>query len=234
MIMENQIVETQSTVDLIKLAIEGKSDLAQLKELLALKKEYEVNEARKAYHKAMADFKANPPTIEKDRAVSFLQTKFNYATLANVTKKIGAALSTHGLSASWSTKQNGMISVTCRITHVLGHSEETTLSADADKTGSKNSIQALGSTISYLERYTLLALAGLATEDMDDDGRATEAVEYIDDKQQGQILDYINEIKGANLDKFLAFMKIATLEEMPKADFQKAVTALEAKRKAQK
>lgn len=229
--MENKIIATQSTSDLIKLAIEGKSDLAQLKELLALKKDYEANEARKSYHKAMADFKANPPTIEKDKAVSFNQTKYNYATLANVTKKIGSALSSHGLSASWSTKQNGSISVTCRITHVSGHSEETTLSADADKSGSKNSIQALGSTISYLERYTLLALTGLATEDMDDGGQASEAiVEYITDKQKGQILDYINDLK-CDMPGFLKFMGIETLEAMPVAMFNKAINALEAKRK---
>ena len=47
--------------------------------------------------------------------------------------------------------------------------ESTTLSGPPDTTGSKNDLQSIGSTISYLQRYTLLALTGLATFDMDDD-----------------------------------------------------------------
>jgi len=84
--------------------------------------------------------------------------------------KITAELSKHGLSASWRTEQNGQIKVTCRISHSMGHYEETSLSADADTSGSKNAIQAVGSTITYLERYSLLAITGLATEDQDNDG----------------------------------------------------------------
>jgi len=37
--------------------------------------------------------------------------------------------------------------------------------------GNKNPIQAIASTVSYLERYTLLAITGLTTKDMDDDGK---------------------------------------------------------------
>jgi hypothetical protein len=53
----------------------------------------------------------------------------------------------------------------------MGHSERTTLSATADTSGSKNSIQAIGSTVTYLQRYTLLAAVGLAAGG-DDDGQA--------------------------------------------------------------
>jgi hypothetical protein len=54
----------------------------------------------------------------------------------------------------------------------MGHSEEgAVLEGAPDTSGSKNSIQAVGSTVSYLERYTLLAATGLAAKDQDDDGR---------------------------------------------------------------
>ena len=59
--------------------------------------------------------------------------------------------------------------MTCKITHEQGYSEETTITAPADLTGSKNVIQAIGSTISYLERYSILALTGLTTYEMDND-----------------------------------------------------------------
>ena len=85
------------------------------------------NEARKAYHVAMTAFKANPPQIDKDAHVSYSTSKgrtdYKHATLANVTNKINAALSEHGLSAAWQTEQDEKgIAVTCKITHVLGHS----------------------------------------------------------------------------------------------------------------
>lgn len=239
--MENkEIVESKnnSPAEMFKIAVSGGADLDKLDKLLTLQERWEANEARKAYHVAMAEFKKNPPHIDKDKTVSFSttsgRTQYNHATLANVTNKINSALSSHGLTASWRTQQNGTISVTCRITHSQGHFEETTLSAPADNSGSKNAIQQIGSTITYLERYTLLALTGLATEDMDDDGAAAGGIEYIDDKQKGQILDYINSIKGANLEKFLKWLGVETLDEVPKSSFQKAISALEQRAKEQK
>ena len=163
---EGKILRVEaSPAVLISEAVAKGADLEKLKGLLDLQERWERNEALKAYNAAMSAFKADPPIIEKDKTVSFGNTKYNHATLANVTAKINAALSKHGLSASWQVKQNGTVSVTCKITHIKGHSEETTLSAPADTSGSKNAIQAIGSTISYLERYSLLALTGLATSD---------------------------------------------------------------------
>jgi hypothetical protein len=120
----------------------------------------------------MAAFKVNPPKIVKDMTVSYKQTRYNHASLANVAGMINSALGEHGLSAAWVTGQKeGMVHVTCKITHILGHSELTELFAAPDATGSKNSIQAIGSTVSYLQRYTILALTGLATGEHDNDGQ---------------------------------------------------------------
>lgn len=169
---------SNSPADLIRQAISGGTDLDKLEKLLNLQERWENNEAKKAYHRAMTAFKANPPDIEKDKKVAYGGTKYAHASLSNVTKKINEALSKHGLSSSWSLTQNGIISVTCKITHEQGYSEETTISAPADVSGSKNAIQSIGSTVSYLERYSLLALTGLATRDIDDDGKAAGKVAF--------------------------------------------------------
>lgn len=64
-----------------------------------------------------------------------------------------------------------MIRVTCVLTHSRGHSERVWLQAARDDSGNKNSIQAVGSTVTYLQRYTLLAATGMAVQDQrDDDG----------------------------------------------------------------
>jgi hypothetical protein len=233
---KKEIIEVgKSPSSLIEMAIDKGVDLSKLEKLLEIKERFDANEARKSYHKAMANFKANPPEIDKDKKVSYGNTHYNHASLGNVTKKIGAELSKHGLSASWTTKQNEVIMVTCRITHMQGHSEETTLSAAADSSGSKNSIQAIGSTITYLERYTLLALTGLATEDMDDDGRASgqKAVEYITKEQGNAILDLLAELNlsAKENEVFFKYLKVEKLEELPKEDYQKAMIALQNKKK---
>src|SRR3990167_9321834 len=61
---ETEVVLSQkSPSQMIEMAVAGKADLEQLEKLLALQERWEANEARKAYHKAMAEFKANPPQI---------------------------------------------------------------------------------------------------------------------------------------------------------------------------
>jgi len=169
----NDIQKTNSPLDSAAALVQanGNMDVEKLKELLDLQERWDANQAKKAYVEAMSKFKANPPEILKDKTVGYKDTKYNHASLHNVTTKINSALSKHGLTASWVTSQDGgSIKVTCKITHLMGHSEETCLSAPPDNTGSKNVIQAIGSTVTYLQRYTLLALTGLATHDQDDDG----------------------------------------------------------------
>lgn len=170
-------LEYSTPASMIMAAVAGKANLKQVEKLMLLQERFEKRQAEKAYNRAIADFKANPPEIIKESAVNFDTAKgkvnYKYASLANVIEKITPELSKHGLTISWRTAQNGKISVTCRISHVLGHYEETTLSADADNSGSKNPIQAMGSAITYMQRYSALALLGLACADGDDDGRSS-------------------------------------------------------------
>ncbi len=217
--------ESKMPAELVRIAIDKGADLEKLEKILALQERWEANEAKKAYNASMALFKANPPKINKDKTVKYSQVQYNHASLYNVVEKISTELSKHGLSASWKTKQNGAISVTCKITHQQGHSEETTLAAPADTSGSKNAIQAIGSTITYLERYTLLALTGLATFE-DDDGQAA-SVEYITDKECHQIADYIAD-KNLDTAKFCKAFGIAEIQKLPKNRFSQAITSLKA------
>ena len=238
---ETKAVAPLTPNEMILAAVNGKADLDKVKQLMEMQRDFESNEARKAYYRAMAEFKANAPRIEKDKQVAFNtsagKTSYKHASLANVVDKITPVLSQFGLSASWRTKQNGKIVVACRITHVLGHSEETELAADADTTGSKNPIQAIGSAVTYLQRYTLLTMLGLAAEEVqpDDDGRAAFAPETIDEKQISELTDMVNDLKGdsiANMKQFKTTMKITELSEILKPNFQKAVSLLVARKKA--
>ena len=171
------VVATPAT--LIAMAVEQGADIDKIEKLMDLEARWEDRKAQKAYITAMSAFRAECPTILKTREAH----NSKYAGLAETIDQIKPLLATSGLSHAWKTSQTaeGLISVTCCVTHVQGHSECTTLTAGADSTGSKNSIQAMGSTVSYLERYTLYAILGLASGD--DDGKASEPVEKITDDQ---------------------------------------------------
>jgi len=223
---------------ILELAITQGAPLDQLQKYLDMRRENEAYEAKKAYTAAMAAFKKNPPKINKDKHVSFQTSKgttaYNHATLANVTEKINSALSAHGLHASWRTEQKDkLITVTCTITHELGHSESTGLSASPDDSGGKNSIQAIGSSVSYLCRYTLLALTGLATYDQDNDGAPPrQEPGTITTDQATEIDDLLADVYGDKLAQFLPqwlkWIGAEAVDEIPSTKYQTAIGALNA------
>ena len=164
-------------MDLLRIAMTKDADIDKLTKLMELQERWEAKEARKAFVGAMSKFKLNPPQIAKNKQVSYegrggSSTSYWHATLDNVVDAVTKGLSAVGISHSWKTEQekDGLITVTCVLTHELGHSETIRLSGFPDDSGSKNKIQAVGSTVTYLQRYTLLAGTGLATKD-DTDGR---------------------------------------------------------------
>jgi hypothetical protein len=155
-------------------AIQSNANLERVEKLMELHERFERNEARRAFYAAMSRFRSEPMVILKTKYVDIAGgAKFHHATLANVVDAVIASMSRYGLRHRWETVQEkGYITVTCHITHELGHSEPTVLSGPPDAGGKKSEIQAIASTVTLLERYTLMAAVGLAAKDMDDDPRS--------------------------------------------------------------
>jgi hypothetical protein len=87
-------------------------------------------------------------------------------------------LSEYGFVIGWrtSTDPSGKVLVRCRLTYLDGHYEETDPSASPpDAKGGKNPTHAIASSMTLLQRYTLLAMLGIATADMEEDSRAAES-----------------------------------------------------------
>jgi hypothetical protein len=216
---------------LVEMAIQKGADLDQLERLIALQERHEAGEARKAFVVALSAFKADPPAIIRDREINHNGKHIaKYAGLDQVSSVIGKALSAHGLSHRWDTEQaDGQIKVTCILTHEMGHEARTTLEAGADTTGAKNSVQAIGSTVTYLQRYTLLAATGMATGEQDDDGAAV--TEVITAEQKEELIAMMKET-DTDTAKFLAFLKAKSLDELTPLRFTAAKNALKEKKKA--
>jgi len=230
---ELKVIQRQPQ-DVISEAIAKGLNLKEIGEVMAYQERYEANQARKAYHVAMAQFKTEAIKILKDAKVDYItktggRVKYNHATLFNIINTVTPLLSKYGLSIAWKPLQTpGNITITTMITHILGHREEFPLTAGADDSGGKNAIQAVGSTTAYLERYGTLAALGLATGGQDDDGQVA-ATEYIDDKQRSELTDLAVDC-GANMPKLMAYLKVEDLSKLPKSEFQKAKLALIAKK----
>ena len=174
--------EMVTTMDRLLSAAQGGMDIAMIERFMSLAERQEKREAEKAFHRAFAAFKANPPEIVKSKLVDFTnsagkRTRYKHAPIGAVVSAIIGGMSKHGLSHRWNVTQDGRnITVSCLITHEMGHTEVTTISAGADESGGKNAIQAIASTVTYLQRYTLQAATGIAVLEADDDGRGTEGI----------------------------------------------------------
>lgn len=236
--IEHEVIEPEKNLpaspvtpmQMLQMAVEQGADLDKLQKLMDLQERWEANEARKAYVVAMSAFKKDPPEIFKNKHVAYNQVDYHHATLDHITNVISLAMSPHGLSFRWDVDQGESIKVSCVVTHEQGHSERVTLGATADKSGSKNDIQAIGSTITYLQRYTLLAATGLAAKGMDDDGRGAEPLDTITDEQEANILALLTET-GTDLDRYLKHIKLGKLSELPAVNYDKVIGALEKSRK---
>lgn len=215
-------------------AMSDSIDADKLDKLLSVQERWEANQAKKSFDRAMAEFRQSVGPITKDKDAH----NSRYASLAHTISQIKADMGKNGLSHSWRTEQgDGMIRVTCIVSHIDGHSEKTTLESPSETSGSKNAIQAIGSAVSYLQRYTLFAILGLASTDQDDDGQTT-SQRLIDDGQLADLIALMDEVLDANSrKKFKDWLSESgvpggDVASLPAARFQEVVNQLERKRKS--
>lgn len=143
-----------------------------LEKILTLQREWQNDQRKQAYDSALVELKrALPPFLLRDKSVEYNgKVQYTHTTLAAAMETVTPMLIEHGFSLTWKPGNDakGQVTVTCKLTHRLGHTEEATLAAGADNSGHKSGAQAVASTVTLLQRHTALALLGLATADMKD------------------------------------------------------------------
>ena len=168
-------VEPAETTDaglvgmLERLAANPAVDVAKLERLIAMQEQILDRNARAAFDAAFAAMQVEIPTIaEKGRT-----DKTTYALLEDIVEQVRPILHRHGFSLTHRTEFPAAkaVRVVGILTHAGGHKRESEFLAEADNTGSKNAIQALGSTNAYGRRYTTYDLLGITTRKADDDGQ---------------------------------------------------------------
>ncbi len=242
-------VDATSIMEVIsRAAADPNTDVDKLDRLLSVYERVKANEARALYMKALSKMQPKLPVIgkrgkieirEKDasgKRTGDVQQATKYALWEDINEAITPILSKHGFGLSFRTGQaaDGKITVTGILSHSAGHQEDTTITLMHDSTGSKNNVQAIGSSISYGKRYTATLLLNITSRGEDDDGKAAGALEPVDEEQLTALRNAVEET-GADLDKFVAYLKVPSLEELPASRYAEAMKALgNRKRKAER
>lgn len=167
-----------SLLNLIERASRDPSvDVAKLEALLAMQERVLAREAKRRYTEAMTAVAAELEPVGKDARNPHIGNR--YATLGAIDAVLRPIYTKHGFAISYGTEQmpGNKVYVTCTVSHSAGHATTLGLPGELDTTGtrggtSKTSVQATGSTVTYLKRYLLVMAFNVQFFDQDDDGEA--------------------------------------------------------------
>ena len=209
-----QPVTAQAVSPIVQMLSSGTFDKDLIKQMMDANDRWEASQAKKEFDIALAKFRTIAPVLSRDSTVDFSSAKgrthYTFTSLGYTMAKVNPLLGECGLNISWRPNQEGsQIVVKCVLSHSGGHSESVQLSAPADQSGNKNPIQAVKSTISYLERITALSILGLASGEDDDDGVASQpapepVIQTIDESDMADIVAVLTE-HGKNPELWKAY-----------------------------
>lgn len=176
---QNKVIKPETAVQLaespilslLERAVQSNVSIESLRHLMDLYERYKQNEAKQLFYDALTGFQSECPPIKRTAKVSYKDVKYWYAPLGEISETIKPYLDKYGLSYRWEFDMSAEdeIKVTCIVSHTAGYSVATSMKAKLDTSGNKSDIHARGSTLTYLERYTLVGALGLATADDDND-----------------------------------------------------------------
>ncbi len=233
-IEERNVVSTDSTtmMEIIaRAASDPATDVGKLERLMAMAERIEARNAKAAYYAGLSAMQDVLPVVQERGEIKINENKpgQKYALWEDINKAIKPILREHGFALSFKTGMaDTKITVTGILSHRAGHSEETTIHLPADTSGSKNAVQAVGSSSSYGRRYTAILLLNLTSSGTDDDGRAAGGDELIGADQLQSLQDMIAR-GSADVEAFCKYMRVPALAAITVKNFPRAVEALNLK-----
>ena len=228
------IVSHNPADSLIAIAVQRGASIEELEKLMALQERYEKSVSQRAYVMAMAAFKKDPPEILKTAHVQYTNSKdevvqWDHAQLGEICEAVNKGLSEQDLFSDWDIDQSekGLVKVTCIITHAAGHSKSVMLQGPPDTSGGKDALKAVSSTITLLQRLTLLAASGLAAKGMDKESPNYDngaALEFITDDQAAQLSKLCKDadLTDEDITRLLTVLEVEEMATILQKDYVKA------------
>lgn len=214
----------------------------KLERLFDLYQKSQTEQARKAYYAAFSEMQPNLPVIEKKGEIKNKagQKQSGYPKWEDVVEQIQPVLADYGFGISFDPQvKDGVISVICILSHRDGYLTETRpYELPADTSGSKNAVQAVGSSTSYAKRYTAFAKLNIVSRDpadgLDDDGVKGAAGASLNEEQLKAIRQLLSETNTKEEAFLHHITKTDSLEEVPAGAYESLKGFLTAKKKKQK
>jgi hypothetical protein len=184
-------------------------DIDKMERLMQMHERMQARQAKAEFDADMAELQPELPAIgERGKAMVNGQVRYTFALWEDINTAIKPVLMRHGFALTFRTDFTNGITVTGVLSHRGGHREETSITLPSDKSGSKNDVQAVASTVSYGKRYTAGALLNLTSHGEDDDayaaaGDAAAAADWYAAIDAATTMDELqkvaNELKAAHL-----------------------------------
>lgn len=216
------------------LAVNESVDPAKMHSILDLMERQQNKVAAQAYENALADLQDEMPRIKKDGRIEHKDRLIStYATYEAIDDVIRPLLKKYGFTLRFSSKQlNDKVLVSGTLAHRGGHKETIDTPLSIDQSGAKNSVQGVGSTISYGKRYIVSMFFNIITEGEDDDGNKAAFI-AMTDEQARTVKTLIQESK-TDTSSFLKWANAQNVEAMDARKYEAAVRMLNQKKTALK
>lgn len=217
--VENQATAMMQIIS--RAAADPACDLDKMERLLSMKERIDKEENSRQFNADMASMQIEMPSVA-ERGTGH---NIKYATFEDINDVAKPIMSKYGFAVSFKVVETDRgVRVTGLLLHRSGHREETEMTFPSDTSGSKNAVQALGSSISYAKRYIMSAMLNITTRGEDDNGFAAVPDATVSFSQ------------AAELNALLARCKPETqtgvsniygdLETLSKSDFNKVMAQL--------
>ena len=215
------------------------TDVGKLERLMTMAREVRADDAKAAYIRALVALKPKLPVIDRKGRIEVraktasgnrdgeIQQSTSFAKWEDIDAQITPLLNEHGFALTFRSgvTQDNRITVTGVLSHEQGHSEETTMTLPHDSTGSKNAVQAVGSSTSYGKRYTATLLLNIRTKGEDDDCAEGGKINAVSEEQAETLLGMLTR-DNADVPSFCKYMGVPSILELPASAYTRAIEVI--------
>ncbi len=235
-VREEQAVAPASIYEVLgALARDPLVDVARITQLMDLQLRAEAHQAEKEFNAAFARLQPKMPRITKRGKIE-MGTKgmMKFARYEDLDAAIKPLYTAEGFSLSFSSRatDKGIILVGI-LKHNAGHTltPAPELQLPPDAGAGRNSLQALGSSLSYAKRYLTCDIFNIVTVDEDNDGTSISAITEQQVIQiEGMLAD--NELGADYRSKLLETMNVKALSDLQRVQVPTILSLIRAKIKA--
>lgn len=227
------VKEAQSLMDLI-LKQGDTMDPAKISQLMDLHDRALARESKRKFDEDFVRMKPKLPKIIKTHYNQ--QTNSKYAKLEDINLIIDPIIEPFGFGTACDliAQTETSVTVEAQLIHNGGWTKKTAVTMPLDNKGPQGTVNKTGphatkSSIEYAKRTAICLLLNISTGEDKDGNLDTSTI------TAEQVLEIDQRVNGFEEDykpKFLDYMKVASIAEIPAKDYKKAKTALDAKKKA--